>query len=212
MIEKTCGKCHLSKPREEHFNKDKSQEDGYCRYCRACRTEKRQKWYAEHREEKSAIDRAYREQNKEKVLARAAQYREENADTIKAYFAARYASDPEYAAKKKAAAKKWEQANPEKKLVRQRAYNAKHRWRMHLKYHYGLTEDEYNAMAIAQDGKCAICHGEPTGKHKKLLVDHNHATDAVRQLVCYKCNLIVGLLETTPERFDKALDYIARHA
>ncbi len=212
MTEKTCGKCLTSKPREDYFNKDKSQQDGYCRYCKSCRREKRQKWYAEHKEEKAASDKAYRERNREAYSESRRQYRKANAEQIKAYFRNRTLNDPEYAERKRKTSRQWEIANPEKKLARSRAYNAKHRYRNHLRYHYGLTLEMYNAMVAAQGGRCAICNGEPTGRRKKLLVDHNHATGKVRQLLCYKCNLIVGVFETSFDLIAKASEYIARHA
>lgn len=212
MTEKTCGKCLTSKPREDHFTKDKSQQDGYCRYCKSCRREKRQKWYAEHREEKRELDRLYHIKNREIRCERERRRRAENPEKHRAYFRNRYATDPEFAAAKKRAARNLELANPEKKLARSRAYNAKHRYRNHLRYHYGLTLEMYNAMVAAQGGRCAICNGEPTGRRKKLLVDHNHATGKVRQLLCYKCNLIVGVFETSFDLIAKASEYIARHA
>lgn len=213
MTEKICGKCHLSKPREEHFNKDKSQEDGFCRYCRACRTEKRQQWYVEHKVEKAAADKAYRERNKEKVLARAAQYRANNAEQVKAYFRNRYATDPEFAKHKKQASEEWRKANPERHKKRRREYKAKHRRRMHLKAKFGLTLEQYDQMVIAQNGLCAICLRPPTGIYPdKLGVDHCHTTGKVRALLCRDCNSALGLFQDNAELLQKAAEYLARHA
>ena len=51
---------------------------------------------------------------------------------------------------------------------------------------YGITGDDYEALLKRQGGKCAICRARP--KSKRLAVDHNHKTGAVRGLLCSRCN------------------------
>lgn len=51
---------------------------------------------------------------------------------------------------------------------------------------YGITVDEYDKMFEFQDGSCAICGRPP--KNKRLAVDHDHKTGAVRGLLCHICN------------------------
>lgn len=51
---------------------------------------------------------------------------------------------------------------------------------------YGLTAEGYAELLKAQGGKCAICRNKP-GK-KRLAVDHDHKTGAVRGLLCGRCN------------------------
>lgn len=51
-----------------------------------------------------------------------------------------------------------------------------------------LTIEQYHAMVVEQNGKCARC-GITTGK---LVVDHNHQTGMVRQLLCHLCNAMIG--------------------
>lgn len=46
-------------------------------------------------------------------------------------------------------------------------------------------------MLVAQGGKCAICD-QP---FKTIDVDHDHATGAVRGLLCRRCNLGVAFVE-----------------
>lgn len=41
-------------------------------------------------------------------------------------------------------------------------------------------------MLAEQAGGCAICGAEP--KTRRLHVDHDHKTGAVRGLLCYRCN------------------------
>jgi hypothetical protein len=51
---------------------------------------------------------------------------------------------------------------------------------------YGLTGNDYGALLERQGGRCAICRARP--KSKRLAVDHDHATGAVRGLLCSRCN------------------------
>jgi hypothetical protein len=66
-----------------------------------------------------------------------------------------------------------------------------------LKRRYGLTISEYNAKFEAQGGVCSICHGD--NGEKRLCVDHNHETGAVRGLLCHRCNLMLGYSEERRE-------------
>lgn len=51
---------------------------------------------------------------------------------------------------------------------------------------YGLTAAQYDTLLRAQGGRCAICRAKP--KSKRLAVDHDHKTGAVRGLLCSRCN------------------------
>lgn len=51
---------------------------------------------------------------------------------------------------------------------------------------YGITGDDYETLLKAQGGKCAICRVRP--KTKRLAVDHDHQSGAVRGLLCSRCN------------------------
>lgn len=63
---------------------------------------------------------------------------------------------------------------------------------------YGITQAEYEAIYLAQGGKCAICQ-VATGKRKRLAVDHDHdctqghppnigCSKCIRGLLCSRCN------------------------
>lgn len=80
-------------------------------------------------------------------------------------------------------------------------------WASHLKKHYGMTPDEYDAMRDAQDGLCFICQREA----ELLYVDHDHDTGAVRKLLCPRCNTGLGLFGDDPEALLAAADYLVSH-
>lgn len=82
----------------------------------------------------------------------------------------------------------------------------------------GVDAARYQEMLREQDGVCAICHQPEkhrdglSGKPKDLAVDHDHATGAVRALLCSACNTALGLFNDDPELLDKAKSYLARHS
>lgn len=97
-----------------------------------------------------------------------------------------------------------------------RAYNAKYRaehpdrvktsnadWRQ---TRYGLTPEQYDAMYAEQDGRCKVCDHK-----RKLNVDHDHDTGAIRGLLCHGCNVSEGLLDGDPARMRALALYVERH-
>jgi hypothetical protein len=79
-----------------------------------------------------------------------------------------------------------------------------------IKTRYNITEAEYEAMYRAQGGVCAICKAVPK-PGKKLHIDHDHKTDSLRGLLCFKCNAPLGAMGDSPEVLRAAADYIERH-
>lgn len=86
-----------------------------------------------------------------------------------------------------------------------------------LKRSFGpdFSYERYMEMFNAQGGKCAICEQpETTMKHGKLLamaVDHDHATGAVRALLCGACNTGIGKFKDSPDTLKRAIAYLAKH-
>jgi hypothetical protein len=79
---------------------------------------------------------------------------------------------------------------------------------------YGITEEEYQAMLKAQDGRCAICGmaesviSHHTKRIKRFAIDHDHATGRVRGLLCNRCNVGIGMLRHDPELLKAAIAYV----
>lgn len=63
-----------------------------------------------------------------------------------------------------------------------RACNSARTHAASIKRDFDLTAEEYDALLLLQDGKCAICRQKPVSK--RLAVDHDHSTGGVRGLLC----------------------------
>ena len=66
-----------------------------------------------------------------------------------------------------------------------------------LATNYNMTPEQYAAKMEAQQGRCAICGNKPT---RRLHVDHDHKTGALRDLLCSHCNHAIGHAKEDPAR------------
>lgn len=74
-----------------------------------------------------------------------------------------------------------------------------------LRTSHGLERTEYDAILAAQDNSCAVCS---SGFSKKPHVDHCHENEVIRGLLCYQCNVALGLLHDNPDRIRRLADYV----
>jgi hypothetical protein len=70
----------------------------------------------------------------------------------------------------------------------------------------GVTHDHFLAMLNAQGGLCAIC-GNGNGD-RQLSIDHNHATGAIRGLLCDRCNPMLGYARDDVAVLQAAIAYL----
>ena len=82
---------------------------------------------------------------------------------------------------------------------------------------YGLTAEMFYEMLERQGGVCAIC-GKPETKTRKnseyvdrLSVEHDHRTNAVRGLVCCRCNSIMGFVDDDMNLLLRVVEYLRKH-
>lgn len=75
---------------------------------------------------------------------------------------------------------------------------------------YGITAEDYARMLQDQGGKCAICDKKPV--KRRLSVDHNHKTGAVRGLLCTRCNhKLLGSANEDVTILRRAADYLEKY-
>lgn len=112
-----------------------------------------------------------------------------------------YATRPAWRVRCKRDRHRYYSKNPAKVIQRTRENEIKRK--------YGLTWDEYQALLILQDNRCALCSTETPGGQGSWHVDHNHETGDIRGLLCHRCNTSLG----TWENFQKKLgaDMLSRY-
>lgn len=66
----------------------------------------------------------------------------------------------------------------------------------------GVDQAVYDRMLAEQHGVCRICGRPP--KVRRLHVDHDHKTGAVRGLLCFRCNRLIPTYLTAQRALDVA--------
>lgn len=87
-----------------------------------------------------------------------------------------------------------------------------------LRRKYGITFDQYEAMLASQEHVCAVC-GEANLNGNRLSVDHDHSCcpgvrtcgSCIRELLCQRCNMLLGVAKDSPSRLRAAAAYLERH-
>lgn len=74
---------------------------------------------------------------------------------------------------------------------------------------FGINYDQYAQMLKDHNEVCAVC-GNKDRNDRALAVDHCHATNKVRGLLCTDCNTALGLLKDSKELLNSALIYLDR--
>ena len=74
----------------------------------------------------------------------------------------------------------------------------------------GITLEDYDAKLADQGGVCCICGREPR-PDISLHVDHNHETGELRGLLCFPCNVTIGLLREDHDHLSAVAQYLHQH-
>jgi len=172
------------------------------------------------------------EERKLREAARKRLWSAENRERIRAYRRARRAANPELARERDrlsaanhkkltgATTRPWYFANREKAAETARKYRETHKNEIHeanqrrdLLRKYGLSQEAYSSLSARQGSLCAICQKPESvldrkGRLRRLTVDHDHKTGALRGLLCFRCNTAIGKMSDDPARLRAAADYI----
>lgn len=79
-----------------------------------------------------------------------------------------------------------------------------------LKKKYGITQEDFEALLAAQDGRCAICRGTESKGNGRMHVDHCHKTGQIRGILCQACNVTLGKMQESPALLRAAADYLEK--
>jgi hypothetical protein len=78
------------------------------------------------------------------------------------------------------------------------------------KCRYGITEAEFEQQKQKQENRCAICRVE-FSETVKPCIDHNHATESRRGLLCQLCNRGLGYFKDNPAFLIAAIRYLEEY-
>lgn len=131
-------------------------------------------------------DREYYQKHHERIKARAKAWRD----------------DPANKARLNEYHKAWRRAHKAKAGAIYRKYQ--------LKWKYGLSLEDFDALLAAQGGRCAICPRVLTVR--QACVDHDHTTQAVRGILCQTCNTVLGQMDDSPNLLRRAALYLEQKA
>lgn len=84
-----------------------------------------------------------------------------------------------------------------------------------LKYRFGISVEQYEAMIKIQNGKCAVCN-EPPESTNSLYIDHDHTCcsggkscgKCIRQLLCQRCNTALGWINDDRQILESMTRYL----
>ena len=85
-----------------------------------------------------------------------------------------------------------------------------------IRQRYNITQQQYNALLVQQDFRCAGCSKHVSEFDKALAVDHNHKCcpgktscgECVRGLLCMKCNLAIGYVDDNTQTLRLLITYL----
>lgn len=118
--------------------------------------------------------------------------------------------------KKKKAAKDWSDGNKERAKAYRKEWRARNKewvrtrnWIACLRLK-GMSLEQYESLLLAQNECCAICNVHKSNWNIPLCVDHDHATNKIRGLLCRSCNSALGLFGDNPINLRNAATYLEK--
>lgn len=100
----------------------------------------------------------------------------------------------------------WRKANPDKiRAIYKRSKNSE------LLRKYGISTEERDRMLAEQGGVCAGCGSPDSAWKGDWHVDHCHATNVVRGILCHNCNVALGRVHDSPYILRGLTDYLEKH-
>ena len=192
---KTCSSCKATLDISQ-FNRCVRNSDGFQYSCKECSRLTtlacRQKRLERDPEADRRTKKIWYQKNREISLERARQYRLNHPEWAKEMDVKHH---KEY---------NWRTKYPEKAKI----LSSEQAFKRKIKK-YNLSPEEFQAMHERQEGKCAVCQAVPADG---LVIDHNHTTNKVRELLCNRCNPAVGMIGENPDIARKIITYLEKHS
>jgi len=179
---KFCPRCGIKQPKK-NFSNDKSRKDKIACWCKDCCKQ----WAKDNKELIYNYKQKYYKENYKELQAKHKKYYDDNRLEI---------------LKK---TKQYVMGHPE--VIKNTV----------LKRKFGITIVDFNKLIKKQNNKCAICGKKEsvidyrTKKVYALSVDHNHKTGKVRELLCTRCNNLLGRCQDDINLLKKVIRYLKRN-
>lgn len=120
---------------------------------------------------------------------------------------------PEWKAAYKAkAAERARQDLPAKAAASREYYHKRGGFWTRLKYHYGISQEDYSAMLGEQRACCKGCGVRLEPRTLQCCVDHDHTTGEVRGLLCSGCNKAVGNVKDSVSTLRRLAEYLEAYS
>lgn len=179
LEKKVCPDCKIEKEAAEYYNAN-SRIDGLSCYCRSC-VGVRQKAY------RNRPDVATRRKEATRNYAKT-----ERCKATRKTYNERVKSDPLLRERVRVVGRAyWHKSN----LAKKRRVSK-----------HGMSIDEFDALYIKQEKRCAIC--EKTLEERGACIDHCHSTGKVRGLLCANCNAGLGFFQDSQASLLSAVEYL----
>lgn len=163
------------------------------------------------------MSKKYYEENKEKILNYAKEYRKNHKGVAREYMKLYRENNIDSLTTKK---KEYYSKNRQEILKKKKTYNKEHseeRREFQRVKKFGITNIQYKDLLIKQNDVCAICLKSETAVDPRtnlkmnLAIDHNHVNGEIRGLLCTKCNRGLGYFQDDSSLLNKAKDYLENY-
>jgi len=95
--------------------------------------------------------------------------------------------------------------------IKAKEYNSRRNMvHYNLKQRHDMTPEQYKQKLDLQLGGCAVCK-QPCKTGRNLAIDHDHQTNVVRDLLCQRCNVILGMVNDDELLLFDLIEYLKRH-
>jgi hypothetical protein len=205
---KTCGKCGEAKDIAGFYRRTSS-KDGHASWCKVCDNASRLR-------NKKAVGRKRNKRIPDSKKCR----RCSEVKPFRDFSAMKDSTDGLYSyckPCKAAMVKDYTTRNGDEVRARARQRNATPKGRLatrkaNLKQSFRMTKAQFDKTWREQGKVCAICKVKRKRNEKAFAVDHDHATDAIRGILCHDCNRALGLADDDRELLRAAAAYLRKHA
>lgn len=75
---------------------------------------------------------------------------------------------------------------------------------------YGITRDQFDQQLALQGDRCAICRIDKPSGNGTWHIDHDHATNALRGLLCSHCNMLLARAKESAIILQSAIGYLQK--